>query len=72
MVEALQNDLNQVCSLMAQGPRSKCFHQDGYIVLPGGFSYGDYLRCGTICRSSPMMQEVVKFAGKEVKCLGVL
>ncbi|QHL87701.1 phosphoribosylformylglycinamidine synthase subunit PurQ [Nibribacter ruber] len=32
------------------------------IVLPGGFSYGDYLRSGAIARFSPIMQEVVKFA----------
>ncbi|WP_192823071.1 phosphoribosylformylglycinamidine synthase subunit PurQ [Rufibacter sp. LB8] len=33
-----------------------------FIVLPGGFSYGDYLRSGAIARFSPIMQEVVKFA----------
>src|SRR5215210_9080539 len=32
------------------------------IILPGGFSYGDYLRAGAIARFSPMMQEVVKHA----------
>jgi phosphoribosylformylglycinamidine synthase I len=32
------------------------------IVLPGGFSYGDYLRCGAIARFSPVMKEVVRFA----------
>lgn len=32
------------------------------IVLPGGFSYGDYLRCGAIARFSPIMKEVVAFA----------
>ena len=32
------------------------------IVLPGGFSYGDYLRCGAIARVSPIMQNVVEFA----------
>ena len=32
------------------------------IVLPGGFSYGDYLRCGAIARFSPIMQEVINFA----------
>lgn len=33
-----------------------------FIVLPGGFSYGDYLRSGAIARFSPIMQEVTKFA----------
>ncbi|HHX73452.1 MAG TPA: phosphoribosylformylglycinamidine synthase subunit PurQ [Firmicutes bacterium] len=32
------------------------------IILPGGFSYGDYLRCGAIARFSPVMQAVVRFA----------
>jgi len=32
------------------------------IILPGGFSYGDYLRCGAIARFSPIMKEVVEFA----------
>ncbi len=41
------------------------------VVLPGGFSYGDYLRSGAIARFSPIMEEVVKFAGKGGKVLGV-
>ena len=32
------------------------------VVLPGGFSYGDYLRCGAIARFSPAMQAVTAFA----------
>jgi phosphoribosylformylglycinamidine synthase I len=32
------------------------------IILPGGFSYGDYLRSGAIARFSPIMEEVIKFA----------
>jgi phosphoribosylformylglycinamidine synthase len=32
------------------------------VILPGGFSYGDYLRCGAIARFSPVMKEVVRFA----------
>jgi phosphoribosylformylglycinamidine synthase subunit PurQ / glutaminase len=32
------------------------------IIVPGGFSFGDYLRCGAIARFSPIMQEVVRFA----------
>jgi len=47
------------------------FSKDDCIVLPGGFSYGDYLRCGAIARFSPMMQEVVKFAQNGGKVLGV-
>src|SRR5262249_50982957 len=32
------------------------------VLLPGGFSYGDYLRCGAIARFSPIMESVVRFA----------
>ena len=32
------------------------------VILPGGFSYGDYLRCGAIARFSPIMKEVISFA----------
>src|SRR5882757_3394715 len=32
------------------------------VILPGGFSYGDYLRCGAIAKFSPVMQAVKKFA----------
>jgi phosphoribosylformylglycinamidine synthase subunit PurQ / glutaminase len=47
------------------------FTQEDCIVLPGGFSYGDYLRCGAIARFSPLMQEVIKFANKGGKVLGI-
>ena len=33
------------------------------VVLPGGFSYGDYLRCGAIARFAPVMREIVRLAG---------
>src|ERR1700760_2698319 len=35
-----------------------------FIILPGGFSFGDYLRSGAIARFSPIMQEVIQFAAK--------
>ena len=41
------------------------------IVLPGGFSFGDYLRTGAIAANSPLMQEVVAAANKGVHILGV-
>ena len=41
------------------------------VVLPGGFSYGDYLRCGAIARFSPVMEEVVAFANKGGKVIGI-
>lgn len=42
-----------------------------FIVLPGGFSYGDYLRSGAIARFSPIMTEVIKFAHRGGYVLGV-
>ena len=41
------------------------------VVLPGGFSYGDYLRCGAIARFAPVMQEVVDAAGRGMPVLGI-
>jgi phosphoribosylformylglycinamidine synthase len=41
------------------------------VVLPGGFSYGDYLRAGAIARFSPLMQEVREFAGRGGLVLGI-
>ena len=41
------------------------------IVLPGGFSYGDYLRCGAVAAHSPVMAEVVARAGRGVPVLGI-
>ncbi|MDO9397991.1 MAG: phosphoribosylformylglycinamidine synthase subunit PurQ, partial [Herbiconiux sp.] len=41
------------------------------IVLPGGFSYGDYLRCGAIASHSPIMREVVDAAERGVPVLGI-
>lgn len=41
------------------------------IILPGGFSYGDYLRAGSIARFSPIMQEVIEFARKGYPVLGI-
>jgi len=41
------------------------------VVIPGGFSYGDYLRTGAIARFSPIMQDVVKFANNGGLVLGI-
>ncbi|POY39232.1 phosphoribosylformylglycinamidine synthase I [Solitalea longa] len=42
-----------------------------FIVLPGGFSYGDYLRSGAIARFSPIMKEVIDFANKGGYLMGI-
>lgn len=41
------------------------------VLLPGGFSYGDYLRCGAIARFSPVMADVVRFAARGGPVLGI-
>lgn len=41
------------------------------VILPGGFSYGDYLRCGAIARFSPVMREVIRFANDGGMILGI-
>src|SRR5258705_372976 len=41
------------------------------VIIPGGFSYGDYLRCGAIARFSPVMQAVQQFADKGGLVLGI-
>jgi len=72
MIETLQNELNQeVVPLWHKDKDISMFTTDDCIVLPGGFSYGDYLRCGAIARFSPMMQSVISFANKGGKVLGV-
>ncbi|MCF4969899.1 phosphoribosylformylglycinamidine synthase subunit PurQ [Nostoc sp. CMAA1605] len=58
-------------------PTRMVWHQDtdiddlDAIVIPGGFSYGDYLRCGAIARFSPVMQQVVAHAQKGKLVLGI-
>ena len=46
-------------------------NQSDLIVVPGGFSYGDYLRCGAMASTSPIMQDVVKKAKEGVPLLGI-
>tara|TARA_B110000003_G_scaffold191587_1_gene190408 strand:- start:338 stop:973 length:636 start_codon:yes stop_codon:yes gene_type:complete len=41
------------------------------VVLPGGFSYGDYLRCGSMASKSKIMQSIINFAKKGGKVMGV-
>jgi phosphoribosylformylglycinamidine synthase subunit PurQ / glutaminase len=43
----------------------------GAVVLPGGFSYGDYLRCGAIARFAPVMDAVARFAAEGGLVLGI-
>jgi len=58
-------------------PTVELWHKDhdlqgcDVVVLPGGFSYGDYLRCGAIARFAPIMDEVAKHAKRGGKVLGI-
>lgn len=70
--DALHEDLNQeVIMLWHKDTDLTMFTTEDCIVLPGGFSYGDYLRCGAIARFSPMMQSVIEFAHAGGKVLGI-
>lgn len=72
MYDALSHDLNQdVTMLWHKDKDLSKFNKEDCIVLPGGFSYGDYLRCGAIARFSPMMQSVIEFANEGGKVFGV-
>jgi phosphoribosylformylglycinamidine synthase I len=72
MQDAIQNDIGkEVIMLWHKDKDLSMFTTNDCIVLPGGFSYGDYLRCGAIARFSPMMQSVIEFAGRGGKVLGV-
>jgi phosphoribosylformylglycinamidine synthase subunit PurQ / glutaminase len=51
--------------------QSQDLHQCDAIILPGGFSYGDYLRTGAIARFSPVMKSVEKFANSGGLVLGI-
>lgn len=72
MMHALQDDLQQEVVMLWHKDRDlSMFSTSDCIVLPGGFSYGDYLRCGALARFSPMMEQVINFANNGGKVLGV-
>lgn len=72
MQDALERDLNKDVIMLWHKDRDlSMFNTNDCIVLPGGFSYGDYLRCGAIARFSPMMQSVTAFAKRGGKVFGV-
>lgn len=72
MYDALRYDLGQEVTMLWHKNRDLGqFNTEDCIILPGGFSYGDYLRCGAIARFSPLMQSVIEFANAGGKVLGV-
>ncbi|WP_285892323.1 phosphoribosylformylglycinamidine synthase subunit PurQ [Chitinophaga horti] len=72
MIDALRYDLNQeVINLWHKEKDLSMFSTQDCILIPGGFSYGDHLRCGAIAKFSPIMQSVVEFANKGGRVIGV-
>lgn len=69
MIDVLHDQLKQ--------PVVNLWHKDtstqgvDFIILPGGFSYGDYLRSGAIARFSPIMDEVIKHAQRGGYVMGI-
>ncbi len=71
MVHALQDLGHEVSTIWHKEKDLSHFTTEDCIVLPGGFSYGDYLRCGSIARFSPVMEAVIQFASRGGKVLGI-
>jgi phosphoribosylformylglycinamidine synthase subunit PurQ / glutaminase len=70
--DALTYDLDQQVTMLWHKDKDlSSFSIEDCIILPGGFSYGDYLRCGAIARFSPIMQSVIEFANVGGKVLGI-
>jgi phosphoribosylformylglycinamidine synthase subunit PurQ / glutaminase len=70
--EALINELQQESKMLWHKDSDLSeFSTEDCIVLPGGFSYGDYLRTGAIARFSPIMKSVIEFAQKGGNVLGI-
>jgi phosphoribosylformylglycinamidine synthase I len=70
-------DVARVTRDLLQHPTRMVWHEESdlsdldLVVVPGGFSYGDYLRCGAIARFSPAMQAVVEHAKQGKPVLGI-
>jgi phosphoribosylformylglycinamidine synthase len=69
-VQVALADVTGVAPLMVWH-RDSDFPKVGLIVVPGGFSYGDYLRAGSMAAHSPVMAEVVRRANSGVPVLGI-
>lgn len=71
------HDMHYVLKHVLQQDVVSLWHKDAdlqgceAVVLPGGFSYGDYLRSGAIARFSPIMERVMDFARKGGYVLGI-
>ena len=72
-----EGDVAQAIELVTGRRPEMVWHGDGsfaktdLIVVPGGFSYGDYLRCGAISRFAPVMGTIVEKAQQGLPVLGI-
>jgi phosphoribosylformylglycinamidine synthase len=70
-------DMVYVLEVIMKQEVVKLWHKDtnlqecDFIILPGGFSYGDYLRSGAIAKFSPIMNEIIGFANAGGYVLGI-
>jgi|SRR5690554_2417882 len=72
MIHALEKELNQeVITLWHKDTDLSHMNKEDCIILPGGFSFGDYLRCGALASRSPIVESIKAFAEKGGKVLGV-
>lgn len=69
MIYLLKNILKQ--EVVELWHKDKGLQNCDCIVLPGGFSYGDYLRSGALARFSPIMEDVIEFANKGGYVIGI-
>jgi len=69
MIYVLSNILKQ--EVVELWHKDKDLKQCDFIILPGGFSFGDYLRSGAIAKFSPIMQEIITFANNGGYVLGI-
>lgn len=71
------HDAYHVCKHVMRQDAEFLWHKEAdlkesdVVILPGGFSYGDYLRCGAIARFSPVMKEVLRFANQGGAVFGI-
>ena len=65
---SIKNNKSRTCNGMAQRNLNTEFD---LIVIPGGFTFGDYLRCGSIARNSPIMNDIIKKASDGLPTLGI-
>ena len=70
-------DAWHACNDVLGFPSDRVWHKDALpaeteaVIVPGGFSFGDYLRCGAIARFSPIMGDLQRFAGNGCPVLGI-